>query len=56
VVHHNIHGSANKEDAGKFKVSSGNEPYVKVLNMPKTSKDSAFARTREALVAKSTFN
>lgn len=34
----------------------GNEPYVKVLNMPKTTKDEAFARTREALVSKSTYN
>jgi hypothetical protein len=55
VVVHHTHTDSNRE--GGMSLGGGNQqPYVKVLNMPKSSKDEAFARTREALVNKSTYN
>ena len=44
------------EELPRVHMHNDNEPYVKVLNMPKDKKDSAFARTREALVAKSAYD
>ena len=36
-------------------IHAENQPYVKVLNLPKDNKDQTFERTRDVLVAKSQF-